>query len=60
MKAKTLTPVSNLYTVKMFCSGDRIINIEFNDPEMAREFYDYHKNFMIFLRQPIKKIEMLS
>jgi hypothetical protein len=63
MKTKTPTPTLEtitLHVVKMICSGDKMINIAFSDREMAREFYDYHKNFMVFLRQPIKKIELLS
>lgn len=59
-KATTQSEPQTLNLVKMFCSGDKIINIEFSDEAMAREFYDYHKNFMVFLRQPIKKIELLT
>jgi len=44
--------------VEMLCSGGKTIAIEFSDAQMAKEFYDWHKNFMLFLNQPIKTITL--
>lgn len=59
MKTKLQPPEVNQplrARVEMLCSGDKTIAMEFSDPQMAKEFFDYHKNFMLFLRQPIKTI----
>jgi hypothetical protein len=61
MKTKTATPIElALHRVEMICSGDKLINIEFSDTHMAKEFYDYHKNFMLFINQPIKSIQLVK
>ena len=44
--------------VKMNLSGNKTIEIKFSDASMAKDFYDYHKNFMLFLNTPIKTIEL--
>lgn len=61
MKTKTKINIElELHRVEMICSGEKIINIEFSDPMMAKEFYDYHKNFMLFINQPIKSIQLVK
>jgi hypothetical protein len=62
MKTKTLTPTIDLeiHRVEMVCSGPSYINIEFTNSTLAKEFYDYHKNFMLFLNQPIKTITLVK
>lgn len=61
MKTRLQPPEVNktlISRVEMLCSGNKTIAIEFSDQVMAKEFYDFHKNFMTFLRQPIKTITL--
>jgi hypothetical protein len=53
-----MTTTKQLLKVKMNLLGSKTIEIKFSDHNMAKDFYDFHKNFMVFLNTPIKTIEL--